>query len=147
MKKAGIIFTMIFVVVAINAMAQDTLKSFIIKKEINNLNGKPYLLYIDPAKKENYTAAKDGKGETVGLSGIEFNSVERLHQIELKIFSQEEIKYLEPNMGSADCIISSSGKIISVSFIFHGWETKVPVTKLEEYAAQIKENITFKLTY
>ena len=147
MKKVYVFFTMIFVVVAIDALAQDSQKSFLIKKEKSIRDGKTYLYYLDPAKKENYPSPKDGKGHYIEVIGVEVNSIEKLKQIELKIFKPEEIKYLGTNSCIASFIISSSGKIISVSFVFRGWEPEVPVTKLQEYASQIKENITFKCLF
>jgi hypothetical protein len=147
MKKADVFFTLIFVVVAINVLAQDAQKSFLIKKEKGIVSGKTYLTYLDPAEKENYPSPKNGKGQNVELMAVEVNSIEKLNQIELKIFKPEEIKYLGTNSCTASCIISSSGKIISVSFVFFGWEPEVPVTKLQEYASQIKENIIIKCLF
>jgi hypothetical protein len=147
MKKVYVFFTAFFVVVAINALAQDSQESFILKREKNSHDGRIGSYYLDRTKKEHYPSPKDGKGKDVELAGIEVNSIEKLYQIELKIFNPEEIKYLSINNSVAQCVVSSSGKIISASFAFLGWEPKVSVTKLQEYATQIKENVTFKFTY
>jgi hypothetical protein len=147
MKKVYVFFTAVFVVVAICALAQDSQKSFILKREKNSYTGKTDFYYLDPARKEHYPLPKDGNGKDLQLAGIEVNSIDKLYQIELEIFSKEEIKSFATNVSFADCIISSSGKIVSVSFIFHGWEPNVSVTKLQEYASQIKENITYILAY
>ena len=147
MKKVYVFLTMLILIGAIIVSAQDSQKSFLIKKEKSIRDGKTYLYYLDPAKKEHYPSPKAGKGQYLELIGVEVNSIEKLKQIELKIFKPEEIKYLGTNSCMASFIISSSGKIISVSFVFRGWEPEVPVTKLQEYASQIKENITIKCLF
>jgi hypothetical protein len=149
MKKVYVFFTAVFVVVAINVLAQDSQENFfLIKKEKNNINGKTYLYYLDPASNEHYPAPKDGNGQYVEVTGMEVNSIEKLKQIELKIFKPEEIKYLGTNSCIANFIVTTSGKIISVSFSFCGWEpAEVPAAKLKEYASQIKENITFEYSF
>jgi hypothetical protein len=147
MKKVYVFFTMIFVIVANTVFAQDSQENFIIKKEKNKIDGKTYLNYLDPARKEHYPLPKAAKGQFIEVNGKVINSREKLNQIELKIFKPEEIKYLGKNGCVATCIVSTSGKIISVSFAFVGWEPEVPVDKLQEYAAQIKENITIEYSF
>ncbi len=149
MKKVYVFFTVIFVVVAINAFAQDSQENFfLIKKEKNSIYGNTDVYYLDPASKEQYPSPKGGKGQYVEVTGMEVNSIEKLKQIELKIFKPEEIKYLGTNSCIANFIVTTSGKIISVSFSFRGWEpAEVPVAKLKEYASQIKENITFEYSF
>ena len=138
---------MIFVVVAFYALAQDAQRSFLMKKEKNSIDGKTYLYYLDPASNEQYPAPKDGNGQYIKSVNMEINSIEKLKQIELKIFKPEEIKYLGKEFCVASCIVTTSGKIISVSFIFTGWEPEIQVTKLQDYASQIKENITFEYSF
>jgi len=147
MKKLFTYFTILFVIIAMNVPAQDFSEGFILKKEKNSYSGKTGSNYLDATRKEHYPNPKDEKGQNLELMGAKINSIEKLNQIELKIFSQEEIKYLGINNSVADCVISSSGKIVSVSFVFTGWEPKVSVTKLKEYASQIKENITIELSF
>lgn len=148
MKNVFVFFTAIFVVVAIYALAQDSKENFfLIKKEKNLIHGNTDVYYLDPASKEHYPSPKGEKGQYVEVTGMEVNSIEKLKQIELRIFKTEEIKYLGTNNCIANFIVSTSGKIISVSFNFRGWEPKVPVAKLKEYASQIKENITFEYSF
>ena len=147
MKRIFTCFTVIFVIITINVPAQDSSESFILKKERNSFNGKIGSYYLDATKKEHYSYPNDENGQDAELVDIKINSIEKLYQIELKIFNPEEIKYLGTNNSVAACIVLTSGKIVSVSFAFLGWEPKVSVAKLKEYASQIKENITLELSF
>jgi len=146
MKKLYVFFALIFVFASIIVLAQEAPENFLIKKE-KNIDGKTDLYYLDSSRKEHYPAPKDLKGQYIEPASMEINSIEKLKQIELKIFKPEEIKYLGTNICIASFIVTTSGKIISVSFVFTGWEPKVPVTKLQEFASQIKESITFKCSF
>lgn len=149
MKKIFVYLSIIFTVCTISLCAQKIKDGFKIEIKENSCNRKSDTYYTDNnIKNNNYNSPKDKNDQSLGeLIGITFHSIEKLNQIEMQIFNQDEIEYLSKGNSFASCLVSSSGKIVSVSFIFKGWDPNISTQKLAEYANRIKKEITYELTF
>jgi hypothetical protein len=90
---------------------------------------------------------RDEKGNLVEIMETRLNSVEKLNQIVLQIFTRDEIMDLNDKRCTLNCYISSSGKIISASISFIDKEPNVSLSKLLKLSQQVKENLTMSLSW
>lgn len=150
MKKHSILITVLLVSVTINLYGQiqllkDSMNRQVIKTEYNNgfiLNYSDRLnLSMDMIQ------AKDSQGQVVELISQKLKSKEILTNISSGIFTEEEIRYLSKNNCFISCIVTSTGKIVSVSIQFSNCDPTVNVKQLAKFSNEIREKLSFELTF
>lgn len=138
---------LIFLTIPVTLFAQREKDGFIVKKIKNLYSGSIDTYYRDALFDYNLQAPKDSEGIYPELAGKEFNSISKLNKITCQVFTDEEIEYLATKPCHANCMVSSSGIIVSVSFRFSGWDPGINTKKLAEISSLIKENITYNFTF
>ena len=150
MKKYSILLFTILAFAALTSQGQFQLvKDNLIKKNIKNpSNSGYYIQYSDLINStENLTLPKDNNGQTVELIDTKLNCIEKLDIITKHIFDSNQIKYLAANKCYISCIVTSSGKIKSVSVTFFDNDPDVQIRQLTEFSKQIRENLTVALFF
>jgi hypothetical protein len=128
--------------------AQTDKKFFRIEKNDGKTLGKSTFYYKDKLLSDKFVAPKDNDGHPIiELLDKKFNSISKVKYIESQIFSVEELQSMKNTQAMAECLVSSSGKIICVSFIFINTVPKISEEKLAKYANRIKEEITFEFKF
>jgi hypothetical protein len=150
MKKNIFLLTISLIFIILNLHGQIHIYSDTLIKTTYKKSDKDFVTNFTDIKykPENFLIpAKDSNGNIPNWMTQELNSIEKLNQISQKVFTPGQIQYLRDKRFYVSCIVSSSGKIISVSFNFYNNDPNVPLKQLVEYSKQIKENMTFSFTF
>lgn len=119
---------------------------FIVEKR-KDWRGKTSVSYTDSISSKRFNAPTDIEGGPMELMAFKLNSREKVNEIESQIFLPKDLRSLQSEISLAICKISTNGKIIGVQFIFQGGDPNIPINKLAQFARELKEQITFDLTF
>ena len=150
MKKLILLLTAILTLLAWSSQGQiNFVKDSLIKSTRKNIYIHTTVFqYMDRTNSsDGLPKPSDEFGNQIEYNWEKVNSLEKLNQIALQIFSREEIIDLNDKNCIIVCLVLSSGKIASASFEFLGKDPKIPMKKLVAFSEQIKENITMKLSF
>mgnify|MGYP000866484014 FL=1 len=150
MKKIYVVLIMIQALIICPLYGQINLAqdSLIRKIETSQFSGTVVFKYSDRINvSENRSRPVDKEGVAVEMMEIHLNSIEKLNQILQRIFTKEEILSLYNKKCMVDCIVLSSGKIVSASFQFSDEDTDIRLSKLIEFSKAIKKNLSFKIYF
>jgi hypothetical protein len=148
MKK---IFILIAIVLTITTLQGQTqlLKDGLIKEKIKIGNNSKYITKYSDGKFSlaNLPRPSDKDNNIAEIANAKLNSIEKLDQITQKIFTSEQAKCLAENRCYFSCVLSSLGKIVSVSITFSNNDPAIDRKQLVEFSNQIKENLSFDLSF
>ena len=151
--KLYFMFTAIFLLNILLSNAQvKVFKDKLIKERKEDFTGPGsggYVIeYTDLAEHSEFLPrCKDANSEIVDVSYNNLNSVEKFNQIKKQIFTEDEMKYLAANNCFCNAIVYSTGEIISATITFYNSDPEIELRKLVEFSRQIKEKLTFDITY
>lgn len=114
-------------------------KSIITKEDIT--------IYEDCFKPDKFDSPKDINGRDVEAISYKINSVDEVRRLVNAIFSQDELTKINEYKCMAVFVVSSSGKITSVSFYFVGDKRYISTKKLRDLSLRLKKEITYDLIF
>jgi hypothetical protein len=126
--------------------AQNGTKYFILEKRVFSSDGSNYSILKEIGFPSKYSLPQDSTGKVVDFISCDVDSIKDLISITSSIFTPDEILKLRKQNCHADCLVSSSGRIIYISFLFLNREPEIDRVKLFSVAKLIKEHILIKLS-
>jgi len=149
-EKINLIVVVLFILSALASKGQIQLHDGMLTKTTKMTHNNTFIVvYTDiKIKPENCLfPVKDDNGKIPLWMDFKLNSIEKLNQITQEIFTFDQIKYLYSYHCYVNCVVSSSGKIISASIEFMDGDPDVQLKQLVELSKQVKEKLSFKFEF
>jgi len=139
-----ILIIMIFTVPILKG--QDSSIYYKVEKKISFDNKRCFLTVSDTRFPSKYDFPLDDKDKILNYEDI-IAPFAKISQIADSVFSVDELENLKKYHCCVNLIISSSGKIASVSYMFPNPDAKYSLPKLELFAQIIKKEIFIKIKF
>jgi len=137
----------IFSFLAISTLwGQDTSNLYKVEKKISFDNKRSFLIISDTRFASKYDSPLDNNDKNINFEDI-IAPFARISQIADSVFSVDELENLKKYHCCLNLVISSSGKIASVSYMFPYPDAKYTLPKMELFAKVIKKEILIQIKF
>ncbi len=90
---------------------------------------------------------RDAKGEVPEALEFNYKPKDQIINLTKEIFNKEDINELIDSKCSVQCISTSSGKVVSASFMFSEREPEICFNKFVRFSQQLKEKLTIETEF